>query len=448
MYKIEAIKPPNQRHNYIYSALDSSLVDGRTGETVVESSWKSKHPSHEMLHLTHADNPSPKSSRINLLKIQLGFGCNMGCSYCSQANQRAQTDRSWKESELRAQTLFSLIDKTLQLSDHTQIEFWGGETLIYWDRLEILARLIRQKYPKSPFVLFTNGTLIKSHMIDAAKELRIHFVISHDGAASQDSRGRDPLLEGDKLKMIKQTFQALSPLNLISFNATLTNKNHSVRAIRDYIASKLGVDPLSVVLSHDVALAYDDNGLQYIVSPEEEHQVTFNLFKEFVELGPIGLTLGQHHLRVQKFLDDLIYQRPIESTGQKCRMDLPSSLAIDIDGNILTCQNVTVDGGHKIGHLSQLDQARLHTATHFLHRESCKRCPMAQICQGSCMFLQGHYFEASCNQMFIWSKAYFAYVLYALTGYIPTKVIGPNIRNRGIDEEIIIDEGLIKSYLS
>ena len=52
-------------------------------------------------------------------------------------------------------------------------------------------------------------------------------------------------------------------------------------------------------------------------------------------------------------------------------MDSPDAIAVDLRGNVMTCQNTGAKGVHKIGHVADFDGIALNTATHFAFRLEC-----------------------------------------------------------------------------
>ena len=93
-------------------------------------------------------------------------------------------------------------------------------------------------------------------------------------------------------------------------------------------------------------------------------------------------------------------RRPIEALGQKCGMDSPDAIAVDLRGNVMTCQNTGAKDAHKIGHVADFDAIALDTATHFAFRPECISCPVVQLCKGACMSLEGDFFAQSCANEF------------------------------------------------
>jgi uncharacterized protein len=281
--------------------------------------------------------------------------------------------------------------------------------------------------------------MVTKEMADAASILRIHFIVSHDGPTFSEDRATDPFDIPQQAQGLHYLFRRLSPLNLISFNATVSPKNYSVRKIRRYIADKLGVPEKEVVLTYDLATPYDEQGLTYVAGPANRRKLTQDLYEDMLELYPFDINVGMTGLHLQDFFQSVATGRSGAMVGQKCSMDLPSSLAVDLDGNALTCQNVTEKGGHKIGEVKDLESVRLNTAYHWSNRKECGSCPVVQICKGSCMFLTDKLWEGACNQHFIWGTAHLALALYLQTNRRLVKIEGDAIRSSDVRELVVLE---------
>ena len=115
--------------------------------------------------------------------------------------------------------------------------------------------------------------------------------------------------------------------------------------------------------------------------------------------------------------------------GQKCGMDRDDSIAVDMKGNVTTCQNMSASTHHKIGHVNQFDAIALDTAYHFSTRSQCPRCPVVQLCKGACLFLEGEFWDAACDNAFSHNLAVMAAALYYQTqGLILTRIESDAIR--------------------
>lgn len=424
----------------LYDPYSSQLVWKDTGEKILPS----EHVFKPIVEKTGPQTPVGKTVALKKIKIQMGFACNYSCSYCSQNNQRNFQKDTVQETLAKVP---SFLDKMQHWFDGgedgkgkgVKLEFWGGETLLYWSAVEIMARKLRSLYPQIGLALFTNGSILSKEMADTAAELKIHFIVSHDGPTFNEDRAKDPLDIPAQAENLKYLFNTLSPLNLISFNATVSPKNYSFLQIRDYIARKLQVQTEEVKVTHDLATPYDSRGLLYVSDVSKRNELINVLFHEYKQQFPFQMEVGRLNSIVHDFFGSLTEERHADSVGQKCSMDLPTSIAVDIDGNVLTCQNVTAKGGHKIGHIDHLAEAKLSTAWHWSKRQECVQCPVVQICKGACMFLENKLWEGACNQHFTWGLAYLALALYWQTNRYLVLIDGAPIRSASENSLKVLD---------
>ena len=391
-------------------------------------------------------NAGSKTKALRKIKIQMGFACNYSCTYCSQNNLRAFSNDKAHETLQKVPGFFQKMDTWFDggedgLGSDVFLEFWGGETLLYWHAVEELAKLLREKYPNISLALFTNGSLVKKDMVDFAKKYKLHFVVSHDGPTFAEDRSKDPFDIPSQAEGLHYLFKTLNPENLISFNATVSPKNHSLINIRKYIADKLNVDTREVKVTYDLATPYDEAGLNYVAKEDKRNMLVNSIFEELKTLYPFDLNLGLTDQHLNEFYESIRTSRTGEYVGQKCSMDLPSSIAVDIDGTVLTCQNVTAKGGHKIGHVDDLLKVELNTAYHWSQRDECVACPVVQICKGACMFLTDKLWGAACDQHFTWGLAYLALALNLQTGMRLVKIEGDQIRAKDITKINVLKVG-------
>ena len=128
------------------------------------------------------------------------------------------------------------------------------------------------------------------------------------------------------------------------------------------------------------------------------------------------------------FIKGVLGHNESKYLGQKCGMDQEDAVAIDLRGNVITCQNVSaVETGHNGqshfgGVVEDMDNVSIKTATHWQNRPDCAKCPVLHICQGSCMFLDGDNWTTSCNNSYSDTISYFALGIEKITGYIPTLI--------------------------
>jgi uncharacterized protein len=135
--------------------------------------------------------------------------------------------------------------------------------------------------------------------------------------------------------------------------------------------------------------------------------------------------------KINDFIKSIVTRRPATALGQKCGMDRADNIAVDLKGQVLTCQNVSAvatsfnGASHLIGNVADFDNIKLTTSTHWSHRAECLNCPVLQLCHGSCMFLAGDMWELACDNSYSDNIPFFMSAWEILTGTIPYYIDGP-----------------------
>lgn len=377
-------------------------------------------PSNKQVFATSKDTPARKDSP-RILKISLGLSCNYECEYCSQRF----VPRAAETNPAEVQSFIDGLDEWVTLPPE-RIEFWGGEPLVYIKTLRPLAQLLRSKYPSAHFSVITNGSLLNAEVNEWLDDMGFSVGISHDGPG-QHVRGPDPLDDPEKRAAIMDLYQRLAPKGRVSFNAMLNRSNISRAAIQRFFTDLTG-DPEVMIAEGGFVDAYDPGGLALSLPASEAHEFRRSSFQE-IRQGKADRVSGARD-RVASFINSLRLQRTATSVSQKCGMDSTEAIAVDLRGNVLTCQNVSTQStapngeSHRIGHVSTLASVKLRTATHWSKRDECPMCPVLHICKGACMFLEGPLWEASCNNAYSDALPIFASGIEFLTGLVPVFIDG------------------------
>lgn len=381
----------------------------------------------ESAKVTSKDNPVAKTKDVKTLKISLGLSCNYSCSYCSQSFvPHADSTTPDDVDAFIAKVTAGLADAP------EKIEFWGGEPLVYWKTMQPLAEKLRELYPDAHFSTITNGSLLDAEKNEWFDRMGFTVGISHDGPG-QHVRGPDPFDDPEKLEAILDLLRRLVPKGRASVNPMVHKDNRSRAEIQAWFNEKLGHGlPLGEGAYID---PYDEGGLDALLPSKAEH-INYRL-KAYADI--VSGAANQFSIvyeKVGKFIDSIHYQLPLRSMGQKCGMDKPDNLAVDLNGNVTTCQNVSAVSvapngeSHKIGTIEDLEQAKLNTATHFSQRKDCRSCPVVRLCQGSCMFLEGPMWDKACDSAFSDNIPFFAAAIKAMTGFTPYYIDGPQRADR------------------
>jgi len=359
------------------------------------------------------DKPLGKSRAPRILKIQLGLSCNYACSYCNQAFQIADATVS---KLVDVEHFLVQLDGWITDAPES-IELWGGEPFLYWAKIRRLIPALAERFPAARFSIITNGSLLSREKLDFIAAYDIAITISHDGPG-QHLRGPDPLEDPQTRRWIEALLTERP--DKTSFNAVLTRTYHDLGALKAWFADKVGPDVFvgleGVVNVYDAATAIGTGRFE----PVQLNSLTRSIFEALVE-DPNAFGLGA---RLDEFYASIQRRRPIEALGQKCGMDREDTIAVDLRGNVMTCQNTGAKGAHKIGHVEAFDEIALNTATHFAFRPECMACPVVQLCKGSCMFLEGDFFVQSCANEFAFNFGVMMAAIWHLTGMV---VVGVEI---------------------
>jgi uncharacterized protein len=427
---IRALNPVNNTEKkFKYNNETSELVD-LDGEIEIKTNNFVKY---KEAFATSIADPVGKSKKINILKIQLGLSCNYECSYCNQRFVPHADETNLHNVEPFLEQLETWFDGG-ERGDGTgvRIEFWGGEPLVYWKTLKPLAEKLRERYPNAQFGMVTNASILTPEINEWIDSMDFGIGLSHDGPGYH-VRGLDPLDDPEKFKLIKDLYDRLKVKNKISINAMLHKDNRSRAEISTWLRERFGED---VIIGEGAFIdPYDEGGISSsIQSVKEQIEYRNQALVDIRNKESHNFTIIQE--KVQDFIRSVVEKRPASSLGQKCGMDNPSNISVDLRGNVLTCQNVSeVSIGpngesHKIGHVSDFDNIKLKTSTHFSKRDECMKCPVLQVCKGSCMFLHGPLWEVGCNNSFSDSIPFFSAAFEVLTGYIPFYIDGPQREDR------------------
>lgn len=417
-FRIKLIAPDNSERELLYDNQTSALtwiLDGDSQPVLDVTPRKFQDAT-----VVSANSPGRKGL-IKTLKISLGLSCNYACNYCSQRFVPHADSTNPQDVD----DFVRMVQESLSQAPE-RIEFWGGEPLVYIKTLKPLAERMRELYPEAEFLMITNGSLLSPEINEWLDLMEFAIGLSHDGPGYH-ARGADPLDDPDKRAAIMDLYARLKPQGRISINAMISKQNPSRAAVQNWLQDCFGAD---VQIGEGAFIdPYDEGGLAATFKTAAEHAAYRR--QGFGELrsglsGRFDIT----HQKIQDFIDSIRFARPASALGQKCGMDRSSNLAVDLKGNVLTCQNVSAAAvapngqRHLIGQLSDLDAVQMKSATHWSQRQGCSACPVLQLCKGSCMFLEGQLWEAGCDAAYSDNLIFFAAAIEFLTGCMPIFIDG------------------------
>lgn len=377
------------------------------------------------------DKPARKARNIKRLKIQMGMSCNYSCNYCSQRFVERPEQGTPDKVDGLIEKAFAAFDFP-KYGDGLRIEFWGGEPLVYWKTMKPMAEKLRTLLPKAAFSIITNGSLLTRDIVDWLDAYGFTMSISHDGPG-QHVRGPCPIEDGSEetKDAIRYAIEKMHRNGRGSFGSMLNRKNTSRVAIQKWFDDRFG--PGLAVGEGGLIDAYDDDGYELALTGKAEHFEFRRLaIKELT--GEYRLNFASVNQRVQGFMAKIVENRELKETqGQKCGMDDPGNVAIDMSGNVITCQNVSAvqvapnGQPHNCGSIDDLDSVAVRGATHWAARPHCHSCPVVPVCSGNCMFIQGDNWFKSCDNAYSDNIVLLSLAVLQLTGYLPVYIDAPHL---------------------
>jgi uncharacterized protein len=358
-----------------------------------------------------------KTKDIKRLKIQMGLSCNYSCSYCSQKYVERPVQGTPDKVDELIDELMLAFDFP-KYGNGLRIEFWGGEPLVYWKTMKPLAEKLRQVFPMAVLSVITNGSLLTREIVDWMVAYGFSMSISHDGPG-QSVRGPDPLETNED--GIRYAVEKLHRKGRGAFGSMLNRHNMSRVAIQKWFDDKFG--PGIGIGEGGMVEAYDEDGYNDSLQTKAEHFEFRRIALQDI-LGQYKLNFSSVNQRIDSFVSMLVENKPLGG-GMKCGMEDPTSVAVDMSGNVITCQNTSAvavaDNGqpHLAGHISKLDEVKLKAPTHWADRPHCQDCPVVPVCRGSCMYIYGDNWWKTCDNQFSDNIVMLAMAVLQLTGYLP-----------------------------
>ena len=374
-------------------------------------------------------NPAIKSRDIRRLKIQLGLSCNYSCTYCSQRFIPHADKNSLPLVKDFVKKMPSFFNGGSDgKGSGARIEFWGGEPFVYWKTFKKLAEEVKKLYPNITYNIISNCTLLDDEKIEWLDKMGFSVGMSHDGESYGATRGEDPLLIPEKKEMILKLYNKLAPQGRMSINCVMNKENMSKTKVQKYLEQFF--DPTHLRIGEGAFIdAYDEGGISLSLVSREDQLKYRKIHLDEVRANTADkfMYVGDH---IKGFLDSMFKGKRKDSLNQKCGIDSPHNVTVDLKGNVITCQNVSsiavgMNGQpHLSGHIDDYDNVRVKTVTHWSHRPNCTNCPVLHLCKGSCTFTDGKYFDVSCENAYSDNIVYFARAFELLTGYLPFKIEG------------------------
>ncbi|NLI09802.1 MAG: radical SAM protein [Elusimicrobia bacterium] len=253
-----------------------------------------------------------KKLKLNHLFIYINTSCNLSCRYCGChfineliKNPILQEDRFRKALKQFAQ----------RACRYPEFTFYGGEPLIYYEKLKKYSSLIRSKFPYSRINIFTNGMLLNKKAADLAEEKNLNFLISIDGDKKTTDFNRKTFIYPSVYEKILKNLKNFKNFHRFTANMVITPDNVEYWADNVAHLKKMGFESVN----WDINYAGEWDKKKINIFSEELIKILSSYIKESFKKSNFKLS------NLYKYL------------FKKNSDDQPLSLTLMNDGNFYFC---------------------------------------------------------------------------------------------------------------
>jgi len=312
-----------------------------------------------------------------VLNVFLGYACNFECAYCLQ-------DPKGADAERRRHPVEVFVDRVVPfLKDRgiTEIAYWGGEPLIYWEAVEAIHVALIAAGVRLTFIkLVTNGSLIKDRHVEALNRWDAYVVVSR-----HPRQGRRPPFG-------EPGWDQAARLENSAISFLFTHKSLFAWpwfGELDRLEQRFGRPFFPYV--HWVRATDGCDASWYLTHADLDRHVA-----HLRELARLRLE-GDRHAHGM-FEDHLAKWR--KALGAPSRPPAPlchagDHVSVDLAGNRYGCHH-SVRRSLRTGHLFEPEPGTPETAAalrhvrRFVDTAECRRCPINRWCRGNCHLSQTH----------------------------------------------------------
>ena len=343
----------------------------------------------------------------NILRIILGENCNMNCLYCGQHANKNKI----KPTEVSKNFLdyINYLNGILyQSKEIMQLQFFGGEPLLYFDKIKTIIDYIHT-LPYDTFIynITTNGKLLDKEKIEWFNKNKFNVCLSWDGDNTNKTRFFD---------VIKDSNIDIFDIDCLSISSVVTKYNYKYDIINaqqkianDYF-NKNGkyIHGTNVIYMCDLNNdAHDLSKFDYDTLKDQYHRL-FNKYREFLSIKDEKEKqdfFNKNYLFInyaEKYIELINKEINDDSDIRSSFCDLiVDALPIDLDGNIYSCSQIM---NKPIGNVITDDSKTLlnnyaQSEYFIMHRRAtiCKGCDAQLICRGGCKLVDNDKLDSTCE---------------------------------------------------
>ncbi len=309
--------------------------------------------------------------------VVLGMECNFACRYCYEGTLKG---RHVMDDATAEQTLIFIKERFRGGKDKIHLDFYGGEPLLYPQRLRHLAGDLKAfaeaRGSTFDFNLVTNGSLLTRKLVEELKRYGLAGIkVTIDGPAANHNSFR-PFKNGrPSFAAIVKNLQAVSGLVEITLGGNFTKDNYQQfpKLLDELQALGLGPQQISKV-SFNMVMAIKDQ----FASPE------FN--------GGCGSVNEPWFIEAALHVRGEVMARGYQVAALRpevCAVMIDDNFSVHYDGSLYKCLPLGGREQFKIGDVWEGVKADdgSHHLDNWQEDKRCPDCDYLPLCYGGCRFM-------------------------------------------------------------
>lgn len=398
MYNLICQDKNNQIQIFKYDQLNNSLLDEQKNKYFEYKSDKNFY------------------QKGYIIRISMGKKCNANCKYCLQ-----------DKNEYNMIFSTNFVNKIVELTNGNinNIQFWGGEPLVYFNQIiKIYNKFKSLLFNNCRFSICTNGILLKEQYIrdwflNHKKDFSLS--LSHDGPG-QILRGEDPLKNKNIVNFLNEFF---IDNNACSINPVMTKYNKDLTIFNEYIKNTLQTN--FIIADARPIIVNNEKSLSCIMNDEEIKQYSKSLTHQV-----LTNKINNWSTIEQSFDYSLNKLNNPYKKGPKCFVGDKKTIVTDTEGNIVPCQGFSKNSIDQYGNsmylgnifdINNFNELKNPPIKRSIEKqEKCENCVLANFCNNGCPYGPIEYEDINCKYNFYYSMPLFSNFIYKLTNTVLLRI--------------------------
>jgi uncharacterized protein len=326
--------------------------------------------------------------------VILGMACNFACVYCYEGSLKGAAAMS--DATADQLVVFLLARFSAGKKKRLILDFYGGEPLLYVQRIKYLAERLKPAIEALggvfEFTLVSNGSLLIPTVVEELVALGLQSIkVTIDGTAANHDRFR-PFKDGhSSWSLIVENLLACRGLCVITLSGNYTAENHAIfPALLDALTERGFVPGDFASVQFYPVMQINDQ----FANPEFTGGCCTN-DEPWIHAASLAL---RAEIMQRGYTFPKLYPSP-------CMVDIDDAFTVDHDGTIYKCVTLIGHRGLACGdirHGMGEDWQQTWCLDHWKKEPQCSECAYLPLCFGGCRAMafqrNGHMAQVDCQR--------------------------------------------------